>query len=908
MEEPVELFEHNEIGYQELCRALETNNTATLNRATGTGKSFILLKYMYMHKDQRFLYVSPSYNVIDQLIEDCIDLGIDPKELKLDTIIYRNLSRNTVQKLVDNYDVIVFDEHQRTGGQDAFKYISQLKTEFLKDGNNKKFIGMSATPVRYLDHERNMTEELFDGNEASKLSLPKAWADGLLPVPVFYASKRSCLDKLGRCYARIARMAPGQEKGIFTRSANRLSEEIPPYEKSMQELLEHYLGKEHSKTLVFCSTIKQVKEVKEEIPTWFKNIGVPNVYAVHSAQSRAKNKQQYDDFNNSEDGRDVLISIDVLSEGAHAKGVDSLILLRRTKSPRIFLQHIGRGMSASNKDKRIVILDLVNNFEGHKEIRRLFEEFKEEIDRKIKEHPEKKEYYLELLSRFEIIDDARDLNKRIDDLKAQITTEVIIKSRVNYYTNKLIEAAKKMSSLEILQDPELKKAYAGLTRYYKYVTNSQFARLIDADLILPMDFNMSYAERLRLLGSYDSFYEKEKELKETRFNRLIEFIQEKGGMPIYTNEKNELEMYNLYYELLPELSTEQAEEIVELMKQYGHEFSCVEKVHLNIPLKESDLLELKEYGESFVERCEFLPEDLRSAIEKANETQDSNTVKELETILEKNDLLIAQDQEESERMRLDCIERITQAINDNPYMDEEHLEKQITDFREFFGTQDVLTIKNRFMDAKKKMLREALKFDFFYSFEELCKKLASWELGDIKNHERNYHYANLKYEEIERILEFMSKHDGKLPDESVSMNERFLRMGFDSLPEDLKIELSCNTGKKGVYKPIEETREIIRRNKRDMECKQVLVDYMKFFKENGKKPLKNSENKKEAELAEGFEEIINSLPGSYTKELRSVLNQKKDLNVSMREYFRNKRAIQDAERARDKLEKEKGDK
>ena len=42
--EKAELFEHNEIAYKKLCKMLETENTATIDHATGTGKSFIALK------------------------------------------------------------------------------------------------------------------------------------------------------------------------------------------------------------------------------------------------------------------------------------------------------------------------------------------------------------------------------------------------------------------------------------------------------------------------------------------------------------------------------------------------------------------------------------------------------------------------------------------------------------------------------------------------------------------------------------------------------------------------------------------------------------------------------------------------------------------------------------------------
>ena len=63
------LFDHNETGYQDLIETLKYNRCATLNRATGTGKSFICLKYLYENRNKKFLYLAPTYQIIDQLRE-----------------------------------------------------------------------------------------------------------------------------------------------------------------------------------------------------------------------------------------------------------------------------------------------------------------------------------------------------------------------------------------------------------------------------------------------------------------------------------------------------------------------------------------------------------------------------------------------------------------------------------------------------------------------------------------------------------------------------------------------------------------------------------------------------------------------------------------------------------------------
>ena len=57
----------------------------------------------------------------------------------------------------------------------------------------------------------------------------------------------------------------------------------------------------------------------------------------------------------------LLYCIDMLNEGIHVDDVDGVILLRPTVSPIIYLQQIGRALSAGSKNQP-VIFDLVNNF------------------------------------------------------------------------------------------------------------------------------------------------------------------------------------------------------------------------------------------------------------------------------------------------------------------------------------------------------------------------------------------------------------------------------------------------------------------------------------------------------------------------------------------------------------------
>ena len=188
----VKLLPHNEDAYEKLIDCLKENQMAAINHATGTGKSFILLKYLNEHKDKKILYIAPTYPIIDQLLEDHmkeLDIDINSFEL-LDTCIYSSLLKEDMEEFADEYDIIVLDEYHRCGapkwGEQVNKLLEYIKNKYP----NKKVIGTTATEIRFLDNEKNMNNILFDGVCASKLSLADAILEGILPVPVYIKPKR----------------------------------------------------------------------------------------------------------------------------------------------------------------------------------------------------------------------------------------------------------------------------------------------------------------------------------------------------------------------------------------------------------------------------------------------------------------------------------------------------------------------------------------------------------------------------------------------------------------------------------------------------------------------------------------------------------------------------------------------
>lgn len=98
---------------------------------------------------------------------------------------YAKLLLMTDSELADiKPDYIVLDEFHRCGAEmwgDGVDILPSLYPD-------TPILGLSATAIRYLDNRRNMADELFDGNIASKMTLGEAIVRGILNPPKYVLS------------------------------------------------------------------------------------------------------------------------------------------------------------------------------------------------------------------------------------------------------------------------------------------------------------------------------------------------------------------------------------------------------------------------------------------------------------------------------------------------------------------------------------------------------------------------------------------------------------------------------------------------------------------------------------------------------------------------------------------------
>ena len=424
-----ELYEHNRIAYEAAVSMLARTGRAAVIHPTGTGKSFIGFKLCEDNPDKVVLWLSPSEYIFrtqlenwraadfkvlqgahfDSISEKQSDLIRNTKNMEecgasgeLSNIRFYTYARLMLMQQKElaelRPDLVVLDEFHRAGAQRWGDGLQKL----LKIYPNIPMLGLSATNIRYLDGQRDMADELFDGNIASEMTLGDAIVRGILNPPKYILSAYSCQKELERYRNRIRnaksaavrteaekyldalrralekadgldeifrKYMTAESDGGIQEKAGQTDKAETSYEMGQSDTAGKSNTKEQSgrfgKYLVFCANYEHMQEMIAKVPEWFAKVDPePHVYSVYSEDAQAE--AEFARFKADESRHlKLLFCIDMLNEGIHVDDVSGVILLRPTISPIIYRQQIGRALSAGKKQgENAVIFDVVMNIEN----------------------------------------------------------------------------------------------------------------------------------------------------------------------------------------------------------------------------------------------------------------------------------------------------------------------------------------------------------------------------------------------------------------------------------------------------------------------------------------------------------------------------------------------------------------
>ncbi len=356
---PIELYEHNRVAYESALSMLRETGKAAVVHPTGTGKSFVGFKLCEDNPDKTVLWISPSEYIFKTQIENLKAAGGDePQNIRFLTYAkLMNMSKVEIAEIRPEF--CVCDEFHRAGAEMWGAGVKRLLNIFP----SVPVLGLSATSIRYLDNQRDMSEELFDGNVASEITLGEAIVRGILNPPKYVLSVFSYQKDLEK-YERRVRTA--KNRAVRDAAEKYLEALRRALEKAdgLDVIFDKHMTDRTGKYIVFCANKEHMDEMMKKAGEWFAKVDTnPHVYSVYSDDPAAS--KEFADFKADSDSTHLrlLYCIDALNEGIHVENVSGVILLRPTVSPIIYKQQIGRALSASKK-KDAVIFDIVMNIEN----------------------------------------------------------------------------------------------------------------------------------------------------------------------------------------------------------------------------------------------------------------------------------------------------------------------------------------------------------------------------------------------------------------------------------------------------------------------------------------------------------------------------------------------------------------
>ena len=431
------LFEHNKVAYEAAVRMLMEHGKAAVIHPTGTGKSFIGFKLCEDNPGKVVLWLSPSRYIYQTQLENLAETsdGYKPENVKFYTYAkLMNVSEAEIAEIKPDY--IILDEFHRCG--------AELWGEGVKSVLNAypdvPVLGLSATAIRYLDNQRNMTDELFDGNIASEMTLGEAIVRGILNPPKYILSVFSIQKDLEKYEQRVkgARYKKMRDEAQIYLDALRRA--LDKAEK-LDIMFEKHMDDRAGKYIVFCANLEHMDDMIKKAREWFVKIDKrPHIYRAYS--NDPETSKAFQDFKSDTSNHlKLLYCIDMLNEGIHVEDISGVILLRPTVSPIIYKQQIGRALSAS-KAKNPVIFDIVNNIENLYSI----EAVKEEMETAVQYFFSHGGEGVVVNETFELIDKVADCKSLFDELEGTLSAswDIMYEKAKAYY--------EKYGDLEIPRD------------------------------------------------------------------------------------------------------------------------------------------------------------------------------------------------------------------------------------------------------------------------------------------------------------------------------------------------------------------------------------------------------------------------------------------------------------------------
>lgn len=382
------VLEHNSTLYPQVEDCLNNKNKALVVLGTGLGKTTTALQYIWKNQC-RALVIGPN-----KLIKS----GWERYAGWCDTITYQAFANKYDKINYDRYGLVVLDEAHHAGYDEASGKGAEVWSRginYLVE-NGIKLLGLTATPKR--SDGIDICDTIFEGCVCEGKAVEDAIEEGIIH-PFSYVTAIYNTDEIIEEYRDC-------ENAELVGQLNLAINNTP----TIKEIFNKHMPKNKRKGIIFIQEIADKPYVINIFKDIYPDVEYRAIDSLMDPEIVSANRKWFEE---TDEG--YLLAINMISEGAHYKGVNTLIMFRRTNSYLVYTQQLGRIITlAKDENPEAIVFDLVNNVDNVEYNDRKIEGNKRySVSRvldTIRRRAEKSEQII-------VADETRDIIKAIRDIK-----------------------------------------------------------------------------------------------------------------------------------------------------------------------------------------------------------------------------------------------------------------------------------------------------------------------------------------------------------------------------------------------------------------------------------------------------------------------------------------------------------
>lgn len=364
-------------------READTNGIfkGVLVMPTGAGKTYTAVHWLmrrWLDAGKRVLWLAHREELLAQAASAfarCAGLASTRESLRLRQVSGRNcrfhqidpadhivccsvqsLARagDSARELLRSPDVfVVIDEAHHAPAKSYRDAIRQLE-----DCHTHHLLGLTATPTRTAERERPSLQRLFDHRRIYEVKMAKLVAQELLARPIPVRVETHVDAEAGMTDEDRQHLVAFQEPSEAMLA--RIGQSV----QRNEVIVDHYVKnrEKYGKTLVFVPDVASAAMLKERLEKALSGTGVEVEYLASYRPDLAEGQlapargEVLRAFADPRSGLDVLVNVEMLTEGVDLPETQAVFLARPTSSPILFRQMVGRGLRVTPTKKHAYVV------------------------------------------------------------------------------------------------------------------------------------------------------------------------------------------------------------------------------------------------------------------------------------------------------------------------------------------------------------------------------------------------------------------------------------------------------------------------------------------------------------------------------------------------------------------------